>query len=507
MNNGKICVSVCAETADEFIEKIKRASEIADVIELRFDCLADWHEIGKTRAFLLENKNSIDKTILATLRRKNRGGQNDWLEISSELTFWGELLNKKMFDMEDLDFKLGHAEGNTGSFPRIRSFHSFSNSPPNLEDEYDLISGEKPAIIKIAAQTSDVTESLAVWKLLEKAKSENIPLIPIAMGEPGKWTRILGLAHGAPITYSSLEAGDETAPGQISVKDLIEVYRVKELDTETGIYGIIGNPVSHSLSPYMHNAAFKHFKLNAVYIPFEVSNLDEFIKRMVRPETREIEWDMKGFSVTIPHKQTILAHLDFIDDAAKEIGAVNTVKIIEGKLHGFNTDADGFVEPLRNAYENLENANVGIIGNGGAARSCIYALRKEGTNITIFARNTENARRLSNEFEVECLSFNAGETEFIGIDVLVNASPLGMKGELETQTPGRAEQLKNLHLAYDLVYNPKETLFLREAESVGIPTLRGIEMLISQGARQFEVWTGCDAPIELMKNAAVQRLG
>ncbi len=214
------------------------------------------------------------------------------------------------------------------------------------------------------------------------------------MGEAGKWTRILGLAYGSPLTYASLESGTETAPGQISAKDLIEVYRVKELDEQTEIYGIIGNPVSHSLSPYMHNAAFKHHKLNAVYIPFEVSNLDEFIKRMVRTETREIDWNLKGFRVTIPHKEAIMKYLDFIDEDAKKIGAVNTVHIVEGKLYGYNTDANGFIEPLRNAYGDLKDANVGIIGNGGAARACIYALKKEGANVTIFARNPEKAKPL-----------------------------------------------------------------------------------------------------------------
>ena len=272
------------------------------------------------------------------------------------------------------------------------------------------------------------------------------------------------------------------------------------------IYGIVGNPVSHSLSPYMHNAAFKHHEMNAVYIPFEVSNLDEFIKRMVRPETREIEWNMKGFSVTIPHKEAIIKHLDFVDESAKIIGAVNTVKIIDGKLHGFNTDAKGFIAPLLKKYPDLKNASVGIIGNGGAARACIYALKKEGAQITIFARDTEKARDLSTEFEVECLEFKKGKTDFSDIDILINTTPLGMKGSLENQSPAATEETKNLHLAYDLVYNPIETRFLREAETANVKTINGLEMLVSQGIKQFKIWTGLEMQTDIFTQAALKKL-
>src|SRR5262249_46574426 len=157
------------------------------------------------------------------------------------------------------------------------------------------------------------------------------PVIPIAMGESGKWTRILGLAHGAFLTYASLETGKETASGQITVDEMHDVYRAKELDKTTEVFGIIAGNTGYTVSPVMQNAAFKAAELNAVFVPFQVKDLDEFMHRIVKPATREIELNLKGFSITNPHKQSIIPHLDEIDETAKTIGAVNTVKVEDGK--------------------------------------------------------------------------------------------------------------------------------------------------------------------------------
>jgi 3-dehydroquinate dehydratase/shikimate dehydrogenase len=326
------------------------------------------------------------------------------------------------------------------------------------------------------------------------------------MGEAGKWTRILGLAHGAFMTYAALDAGKETASGQFSARDLIETYRVKELDEQTEIYGIVGNPVAQSLSPFMHNAAYKIHNLNAVYIPFEVKNLDEFIKRFIRKETQEIELNFKGFSVTIPHKQTIIKHLDSIDETTKKIGAVNTVKIVDGKLYGYNTDAQGFIEPLKNSYGDLREAKVAILGAGGVARASIYSLKKEGAEVVIFARDLVKAKSLASEFQVELKEFPKTKTNFNNFDILVNTTPLGMKGKFENETPLLAAQIKDVKLVYDLVYNPFETRLLKEAKSVGVPTIGGLAMLAAQGAAQFKIWTGKDAPMKEMSRVALRKL-
>jgi 3-dehydroquinate dehydratase/shikimate dehydrogenase len=503
MNKGKICVSVCAETADELIEQIKRAKDLADVIEIRFDCLKK--EVFENFDYNFPYK----KNYIFTFRPKEQGGKRE-LSLREREVFWNSGNDFCGGDFEE-DVVKNHLDWLYS--PVICSYHDFEGVPNNLIEIYERIkfSESNADIIKIAVQTDDITDTISIWKLLEKATAENQQIIPIAMGEAGKWTRILGLAHGAFMTYASLDAGNETAPGQISVKDLIEVYRVKELNEETEVYGILGSNTSVSMSPYIHNEAFKFHNLNSVFVPLQVSGLDEFICRMVKLETREIELNFRGFSVTIPHKQAIIKHLDFIDETAQAIGAVNTVKIENGKLYGYNTDAQGFIEPLKNSYGDLRDAKVAILGNGGAARACTYALKKEGAEVVIFARNPKKAESLANEFQVELKELAKTEdqspkTNFNEFDILVNTTPLGMKGRFENETPLVAGQIENVKLVYDLVYNPFETRFLKEAKSVGIPTIGGLAMLISQAMWQSKIWTGLDAPMKEMSQAALRKL-
>jgi 3-dehydroquinate dehydratase/shikimate dehydrogenase len=506
MNNGKICVSVYAETAEELLKQIRRAKEFADVIEVRLDYIEP-EQFDKTFAFLVSKK-----PLLVTYRPKEQGGKAvDSLD--SRKVFWNAFVINGTIDTRKLWFDYEYDLTNLQKVSNpvtIRSFHNFSGVPESIYKIFENLSTENE-ISKIAVQTDDITDTIAVWKLLGKAKAKNKQTIPIAMGEAGKWTRILGLAHGAFMTYASLDAGKETASGQITAKDLIETYRVKELNEQTEIYGILGNPVSHSLSPFIHNTAFKFHNLDSVYIPFEVKNLDEFIKRFIRQETREIKLNFKGFSVTLPHKQAIIKHLDSIDETARAIGAVNTVKIENGKLYGYNTDAHGFVEPLKNSYGDLRDAKVAILGNGGAARACIYALKKEAAKVTVFARDLAKAKSLASEFEIELKEFPKTENQrpknnFNEFDILVNTTPLGMKGEFEIETPLFARQIESVKLVYDLIYNPFETRLLKEAKSVGVPTIGGLAMLVSQGAEQFRIWTQLDAPVKEMSQAAFRIL-
>ena len=507
MNKGKICVSVCAETAVDFIENVNRAKSLADVIELRFDCLKAgelekiWSEIGDFR----RNYNNF---LLATFRSREQGGKRELIFRERE-EFWIHSHVFESVDWADLELDFPEVKINQlwgKAFDKvIKSFHNFEKVPSDTTEIYNRVADDSD-IIKIAVQTDDAIDAIPIWKLLAKAKSENKQIIPIAMGEAGKWTRILNLAHGAFMTYAALESGKETASGQISAQDLIETYRVKELDEKTEIYGIVGNPVSHSLSPFIHNTAFKFHNRNAVFVPFEVKNLDAFVTKFLRAETREIELNFKGFSVTIPHKQAIIKHLDETDETAKAIGAVNTVKIADGKLYGFNTDAHGFIEPLKMAFGDLENARIGILGNGGAARAAVYSLRNAGAEVIVYARNSEKAKNLGDEFQVEIKELNNYNLAFDSVDVLVNATPLGTRGSLETETPVLAEQMKNVHLAYDLVYNPSETRFLREAKNAGVPTLGGLSMLIAQAVAQFKIWTNLDAPTEEMRQIALSKL-
>jgi 3-dehydroquinate dehydratase/shikimate dehydrogenase len=497
MNSGKICISICVHTAKDLINQIKSAKDLADVIEIRLDCLKT-DEIYK-----LSSLPASGKSLLLTYRPKEQGGKTE-AGLHQRIAFWKDFaVDKPSGFFVDLEFDLP-PQILTRQFQKIGSFHDFSGIPDNLEKIYEILSA-KSDIIKIAVQTNDIADSIAVWKLLEKAKGENRKIIPIAMGESGKWTRILGLAHGAFMTYAAPGSGQETAPGQISAKDLTEVYRVKDLNENTEIYGILGNNTGVSMSPYIHNAAFAFHKLNAVFVPLQTYDLDEFMRRMVKPETREINLNFKGFSVTIPHKQAIIKHLDFLDETAEKIGAVNTVKIIDGKLYGYNTDAKGFIGPLLNSYGDLSGVKIAVLGAGGAARACVYALRQHGAEVTVFARNTAKAGPLANDFQIELKEFSKSKTDFSNFDILVNTTPLGMKGKFDSETPAVAEQLKGLHLVYDLVYIPFQTPLLTEADKAEVPKIGGLAMLIAQAMEQQKIWTGLEAPMKEMSRAALKK--
>jgi 3-dehydroquinate dehydratase/shikimate dehydrogenase len=329
-------------------------------------------------------------------------------------------------------------------------------------------------------------------------------MIAIAMGAAGLPTRVLAPARGALLTFGSLDAQHASAPGQVSADELRHLYRLASLNEQTLITGLIGAPIAHSVSPHMHNAAFASLGLNGVYLPLEVDQLAFFMRRMVRPATRELDWKLRGLSVTAPHKTAIIEHLDEIDSAAREIGAVNTVVVGEdGRLFGCNTDAAAAIAPLKQQAD-LNGARVAVLGAGGAARAVLWQLRREGARTTIFARDLPRAANTAEQFGAELAPL--GDASFGDFDVVINTTPLGTRGALVDESVVTASQLRGASLVYDLVYNPPETRLLREARAAGCRVLGGLPMLIAQAAEQFRLWTNQEPPPFVMHEASARRL-
>lgn len=521
MNNGKICVSVCAETASGMIENIRRAEEFADVVEVRFDCLAS-DQIGNLRSEISNLK--FEKPLLATFRSPKEGG-NGSATFEERMAFWGE--DNQAFWACDIEEDIAGTSRDTTR--RIASFHDFSGVPEDIDGIFERLAATEAEIVKIAVTAEDITDAISVWNLIERANKIGKQMIPIAMGEAGKWTRILGLAHGALWTYASLGTGVETAPGQVKAKDMRELFRVRDLDQNTKVFGIIGDPVSRSLSPAMLNPVFASHNLNAVYLPLMVKDLDQFMRRMVRRETREVELNFGGFSVTMPHKHSIMKHLDAIDRVAKKIGAVNTVKIDGDRLTGYNTDAHGFISPLKKHFGDLKGSRVAICGAGGSARACVFALRQEGAEVEVLVRDTAKARSFSDEFQVPVVPISnfkyeisdlrnevqnqkpkaknqQPKTNLSEFDIVVDTTPLGMVGPNDNASLFTADELKGVKFVYDLVTKARDTPIVAEAKKAGIPAIDGVEMLVAQGAKQFEIWTGQKAPVDEMKRTVVERI-
>lgn len=494
-NQGKICISLCAKTAAELAEKIERAAPLADIIEVRFDCLEP-----ERLEECLDIALSARAEVLATFRPKGEGGfrdisddeRIDFWNQGNELGFWGADLEEDRIE-ESFDWLWNN---------RIVSFHDFSGMPSELEASYERLAATGADIVKIAVQADRITDAIPLWKLLKHANADNKQLVPIAMGEAGKWTRILGLAHGSPLAYASLKESSGTAPGQITAADLVDVYRVKELSRESRVFGLIAGDTSYSMSPYIQNAAIARAGFDAVFVPLQLADIEEFFQRMVREGSREIDLNFRGFAVTNPHKRAVIDVLDTIDETAEAIGAVNTIFHDSGKWLGTNTDAEGFIAPLKERYGSLSGAYVAVIGAGGAARACVYALRQEGADVTVLARDTTKAKPLAEEFGARLLPLEALERP----DILVNTTPLGTRGEHENETPVSAENLSGIKLVYDLTYNPRETRLLKEAREAGCETLDGLEMLIHQAAEQFKIWSGLEADTAAMRTAAIKRL-
>lgn len=509
MNNGKICISISTPTTGEMREQIATTAPFAGIIEIRFDSL-DASELDGSTDSINQLRRTLPENLpfLFTFRSKEQGGVR-FISLEERNDFWPKAENSQIAAgriWADLEEDLINAYAGCGFAKTICSFHDFERTPETVGEIYSRLSSTDCDIVKIAVKADDITDTIGLWKLLDLAKRGK-PVIPIAMGEAGKWTRILSLAHGSPLTYASTDAGSETAPGQITARDLIEIYRAAELGRSTEVYGIIAGNTAYSMSPYIQNAAFKTAGMDRVFVPLQVGDLEGFIRQMVKAETREIDLNFRGFAVTNPHKQTIIAFLDEIDETARMVGAVNTVKIEDGRLLGYNTDAEGFIRPLENAFGDLADTRFAVFGSGGAARACIYALKRSGANVTIVARDLVKAEMLASEFDIDSLKIDLDTSKPLDFDIIVNATPLGTKGRFENETIATAEQLKGVELVYDLTYNPQKTRLIREAAIAGSKTLGGLDMLIAQGASQFEIWTGQTAPVNEMSAAAITRLG
>lgn len=280
---------------------------------------------------------------------------------------------------------------------------------------------------------------------------------------------------------------------------------------KTRVCGVIGDPIEHTMSPVMHNAAFKELGLDYLYVPLRVKR-EELGKAVESVRALNI----RGLNVTLPHKVAIISFLDELDPLARKIGAVNTIVNDDGVLTGYNTDATGFLQALLEGEVKPEGKKVVILGAGGASRAISFILAERGAHLVILNRlleldwAEELAQRVSKVFakEVKALELNEKNLEMVleGADILINATSVGMSPDVD-ETPVPARLLKPGLIVFDIVYNPIKTRLLKEAETAGAQTIGGLDMLAWQGAIAFEKWTGRKAPLDLMKKEAIKALG
>ena len=490
----RICIALGIPDLSRLLEHARREAEAGEsFLEFRLDYLEQPEQGARAiREFLQQFP---DCTVLATCRRhQNHGKFNGSIDeqfriLDLAVQAGAQCVDIEVETAEAASEKLAQFRGRAQV---IVSYHNFEATPQldTVLSRMSRVQADCYKVVTTARKPSDFGRVLALAK-----GHPRMPMVVLAMGELGFPTRVLSPAFGGQYTYAAPIAAQGTAAGQVGARQLRHLYHVDKLNRSTRIYGVIADPVRHSISPAVHNRAFQARRVEAVYLPFLVSpqHLRDFFSLSEK-------LPVSGFSVTIPHKQKIIRYLDSVDALSRRIGAVNTVWRKGGKWRGTNTDVLGITGPLTRQVR-LGASSVLIVGNGGAARGAAFALTDAGAKVSIVGRNPDRVRALAKMCGAEpLLKEQLGSHHF---DVVVHATPLGMFPHVEDcffngNIPGE--------VVFDMVYNPIETELVRRARAQGKTVIPGTEMFIEQAIKQFEIWTGENAPRSLMEKAALEAL-
>jgi len=469
---------------------VRAALRETPTIELRLDWLRS--DAQRTRFLRWLRKHLPRRAVfIATCRRREGGGLFSG-DVQAELA-WLAQAREAGCSWCDLEIetlrRLRGGSLRSYSVPRVLlSAHDFRRTPP-LDPLIPLRLRSQVHAIKIAATARTLADSVRLLRFARKTPNS----VTVSMGEIGLPARLLALREGSALAYAPVSAA--TASGQVSLRELKQVYRAHRLNRQTRVYGVIGNPIAHSLSPLLHNTAFVARNINAVYLPFQVKDLQDFLNSAV-------DFGLRGFSVTLPYKQAILKHLSDCEPLAAEIGAVNTVTVRnEGSLYGCNTDYVGVLRSLEKKLH-LSRSRVLILGAGGSARAAAFALARSGAAVCICARRESAARKLARAVGGEVIPRRALRTA--SFDAILNATPVGMHphAAISPLTP------RELHcrIVMDLIYRPERTQLLKLAAQKDIATVSGVEMFLAQGTAQWEIWMKRRAPEAAMRRAVLAAL-
>ena len=450
MGSEKLCASLTPQTLEDVF-----ASDVSgvDCVEVRLDYLKDPRQSRDTRW------DRLPVPVIATCRGKDRGGLFQG-SIEDEVDI---LLSaaKNGARYVDIDYRYARA---IPPADVIASYHNFEETPADVADIANRALASPAQIAKVATQVNRWDDNRRLLDLLSRPNSK--PLIVAGMGDMGQITRLAGPSRGSFLSYAA--STRQAAPGQLTVAEMLETYKFRRIQRSTKLLGILGMPVGHSLSPVLHNRAFEKTNLDFAYVKLPAPDVRDFIEN-----ARAI--GLRGFSVTIPHKITIMPFLSRLTDAAKSVGAVNTVSDDNGQWIGDNTDVYGVEAALQSVGFDPRGKKVVIMGRGGGAKAATAAVR--------------GAKEISTLSRMEISA--AGRTP---CDLLVNATPVGMYPNVN-QSP--VDGNIAAEIVFDMVYNPSETMLLKAANSQGKTTIPGTRMFFAQAARQFEIWTQQPAPREI----------
>ncbi|XP_019431914.1 PREDICTED: bifunctional 3-dehydroquinate dehydratase/shikimate dehydrogenase, chloroplastic [Lupinus angustifolius] len=501
-----ICVPIMGDSIDIMkinINKAKLAG--ADLVEIRLDSLKIFHPSQDLNTLI---KDHILPQLF-TYRPKWEGGMNvgddnkrlEVLRLAMELG--ADYID---VELQVADQFYDSIRGKTLNKTKvIVSSHNYQHTP-SVEDLGKLVARIQATgadIVKIATTAVEITD---VARMFQTMVHSQVPFIGLVMGDRGLISRILCAKFGGYLTFGTLESGVVSAPGQPTIKDLLDLYNFRQVGPDTKVYGIIGKPVGHSKSPILHNGAFKSVGFDGVYVFLLVDDLTNFLRTYSST-------DFVGFSVTIPHKEAAVKCCDEVDPVAKSIGAVNCIirRPTDGKLIGYNTDYVGAISAIEEgvlqgrhdgggtAVSPLAGKMFVVIGAGGAGKALAYGAKEKGARVVIANRTYDRARELADVIGGDALAL-ADLDNYHPEDgmILANTTSIGMQPNVD-ETPISKHALKSYSLVFDAVYTPKMTRLLKEAEESGATVVTGLEMFLGQAYGQFEKFTGMPAPKQLFK--------
>jgi 3-dehydroquinate dehydratase / shikimate dehydrogenase len=482
----RVCVAVIGSDPTEMLEKAEALVRDNTFLEFRLDYLPrPALALPKIKQFAQYHAHVV---AMATCRRVVAGGKFKG-SVASQL----DILSKAAAagcQVVDLELQSA-AHCKPEQLRRLRtnsalilSHHDF-RATKNLQQTLQKMVAIPADFYKIVSTATTLYDNVVMMKFLEH-NSDKYSLIGVCMGEQGIISRLLGVRAGSVFTFAAVSQDEKTAPGQVTAQDLRSTYRIEQVDAATRVYGVAGDPVEHSLSPAVMNAALRRETVNGVYLPLHAKTLKDLLACV-----RDIP--IHGLSITMPYKTTILSHLDNTDSHTTKIGACNTVvRAQDGKLYGFNTDAAGVVRPLEQRIT-IEGAKILVLGAGGAARAAVYGLKERGAEVYVLNRTLAQAQKLARSARARTLK--RADLKKLSFDVIINATPVGMGNSQES--PLNQDEIKARYV-FEMIYDPPETRLMKLAKAAGAEVIPGVEMFVQQAARQFEIWTGKPAPWDEM---------
>ncbi len=492
----RVVVSITGSDPSEMETKAEQALRESNFLEFRLDYQKNPLAAIPRIKRLLDYR--PDMIAIATCRRKQTGGL-----FAGSMAAQADILTRAAAaGAQIVDLELESAQSmKSADLERLRgevtalllSYHDYK-ATRKLDETFEEMLRVGADFYKLVSTATCLHDNVVMMKFLQRHGDHHF-MIGHCMGEQGIISRVLGVRAGSVFTFGAATTGEETAPGQVTMRELRDLYRIEQVDAVTRVYGVVGDPLTHSLSPYIMNAAFRRENVNAVYLRLHAKKMDDLMACVV-------EIPISGLSVTMPYKEALVEHLENSDVWTKRTGACNTViRGQDGKLFGYNTDVAGVVTPLEE-FLPLAGAKILVLGAGGAARAAVFGLQQRGAEVSILNRTSQRAVALAKEAGAKTIK--RVDLPKLSFDAIVNATPVGMGNP--KLSPLEDKELR-ARIIFDLVYNPYETRLLKMAREQQLVALSGVEMFVQQGARQFEIWTGIPAPIEEIRQVVFLQLG